>query len=92
MVLVLVPVPVPVPVPVLLPFVLFLVLVLLALTCSLGTPPFSVGFFSMCAWIDLQFKMNDDTVPTTSRSISPRWGSIRFRLAPRTYAPWVYAW
>ena len=27
-------------------------------------------------------------VRVVSRSISPPWGSIRFRLAPRTYAPW----
>ena len=27
-------------------------------------------------------------VRLASRSIPPQWGSIRFRLAPRTYAPW----
>ena len=26
--------------------------------------------------------------PAARRSIAPRWGSIRCRLAPRTYAPW----
>jgi len=28
-------------------------------------------------------------VRAVSRSISPRWRSIRFRLALRTYAPWA---
>ena len=27
-------------------------------------------------------------VRVVSRSISPPWGSTRFRVAPRTYAPW----
>ena len=31
---------------------------------------------------------NSDKVRAVSRSISPPWGSIRFRLALRTYAPW----
>ena len=29
-----------------------------------------------------------DKVRVASRSISPPWGPIRFRPAPRTYAPW----
>ena len=33
-------------------------------------------------------KKESGDVRVASRSISPPWGSIRFRLAPRTYAPW----
>ena len=40
------------------------------------------------SWITLPLFARPRRVRVPSRSISPPWGSIRFRLALRTYAPW----
>ena len=40
--------------------------------------------------VAFSWKVGASPVRVSSRSISPQWRSIRFRLALRTYAPWGY--
>ena len=51
------------------------------------------GIYSSTQAVKVQFHSVRDvhvlsSVRVVSRSIPPPWGPIRFRLAPRTYAPW----
>ena len=46
------------------------------------------SFKDLRAMIDACRSVGVRVYVVVSRSISPPWGSIRFRLAPRTYAPW----